>query len=252
MQGIRALHRNGLQGRKAISPGHRPGYRDMGKFALKGQKLYPASLCFCPCGSANGRDSFVVVMPVASEHKDKNFVFKDAIHQTVLLRNLAAPSAFRQSLQRLRVSKPGLGMLLQFLYEAYCFGKDFWLAPFQLCQPFASFGGEINTVHQSPLLLSISDTDSPCNKRTHFPCLYSSSPRSRLAINSSFVTSVWSSFLATSFRRYLPSCFISGSLSAISAMSRSICAFNCNAVIVLTFLWFPRAKVRRKNERMKE
>ncbi len=49
MQEIIVLHRNGLQGRKAISPGHRPGYRDMGKLALKGQKLYLASLCFCPC-----------------------------------------------------------------------------------------------------------------------------------------------------------------------------------------------------------
>ena len=30
--------RNGLKGQRANSPGHRPGYRDVGKLALKGQK----------------------------------------------------------------------------------------------------------------------------------------------------------------------------------------------------------------------
>ena len=34
------LRRNGLKGQKALSPGHRPGYKDMGRLALKGQKLY--------------------------------------------------------------------------------------------------------------------------------------------------------------------------------------------------------------------
>ena len=32
------LRRNGLEGQKARSPGHRPGYKSVGDFALKGQK----------------------------------------------------------------------------------------------------------------------------------------------------------------------------------------------------------------------
>ena len=45
---MRTLGRNSLKGQKAPSPGHRPGYKDMGKLALQGHKLYHASLCFCP------------------------------------------------------------------------------------------------------------------------------------------------------------------------------------------------------------
>ena len=44
----RTLGRNSLKGQKAPSPGHRPGYKDMGKLALQGHKLYHASLCLCP------------------------------------------------------------------------------------------------------------------------------------------------------------------------------------------------------------
>ena len=128
MQEIRVLHRNGLQGRKAISPGHRPGYRDMGKLALKGQKLYLASLCFCPCRTANGRDSFVIVMPVASEYKDKNFVFEDAIHQTVLLRNLAAPAVLGFAFQWLRMAGAAFGVFFQFRKESPSFGEGFGFA----------------------------------------------------------------------------------------------------------------------------
>ena len=35
---MKTLRRNGLKGQKALSPGQRPGYKDVGKFALKGQK----------------------------------------------------------------------------------------------------------------------------------------------------------------------------------------------------------------------
>jgi hypothetical protein len=50
---MKTLRRNGLRstygrllpkgrkkGQQALSPGHRPGYKGTGKFALKGQKLY--------------------------------------------------------------------------------------------------------------------------------------------------------------------------------------------------------------------
>jgi len=37
---MKNLRGNGLKGQKALSPGHRPGYKDVGKLALKGQKLY--------------------------------------------------------------------------------------------------------------------------------------------------------------------------------------------------------------------
>jgi hypothetical protein len=36
---MKNLRRNGLKGQKALSPGQRPGYKEVSKFALKGQKL---------------------------------------------------------------------------------------------------------------------------------------------------------------------------------------------------------------------
>ena len=36
------------KGQKANSPGQRPGYKDVIKFALKGQKPYLTFSCFCP------------------------------------------------------------------------------------------------------------------------------------------------------------------------------------------------------------
>ncbi len=50
---MKAPYRNGLKGQQALSPGQRPGYMDMGKLALKGQKPYTRLIrervCFCPC-----------------------------------------------------------------------------------------------------------------------------------------------------------------------------------------------------------
>jgi hypothetical protein len=40
---MKASNRNGLKGQKVLSPGQRPGYKDEGKLALKGQK---PSLCY--------------------------------------------------------------------------------------------------------------------------------------------------------------------------------------------------------------
>ncbi len=37
---METLYGNGLKGQRAISPGHRPGYKDMVMVALKGQKPY--------------------------------------------------------------------------------------------------------------------------------------------------------------------------------------------------------------------
>ena len=37
-QAMKTLRRNGLKGQQALSPGQRPGYKDEGKLALKGQK----------------------------------------------------------------------------------------------------------------------------------------------------------------------------------------------------------------------
>ena len=40
------------------------------------------------------RHLFVLVMPVTSEHKDKDIFFKNTIDEAVFLCDLAAPSAF--------------------------------------------------------------------------------------------------------------------------------------------------------------
>ena len=47
---MKTLRRNGLKGQQALSPGQRPGYKDVGKFALKGQKPYLANDAFALSG----------------------------------------------------------------------------------------------------------------------------------------------------------------------------------------------------------
>jgi len=47
---MKTLRRNGLKGQQALSPGHRPGYKGMGKLALKGQKLYLVRYAFALSG----------------------------------------------------------------------------------------------------------------------------------------------------------------------------------------------------------
>ena len=47
---MKTLCRNGLKGQKALSPGHRPGCKDVGKFALKGQKPYLVHYAFALTG----------------------------------------------------------------------------------------------------------------------------------------------------------------------------------------------------------
>jgi hypothetical protein len=47
---MKNLCRNGLKGQKALSPGHRPGYKEVSKFALKGQKLTCSIVAFALSG----------------------------------------------------------------------------------------------------------------------------------------------------------------------------------------------------------
>jgi hypothetical protein len=47
---MKAKRSNGLKGQRAPSPGHRPGYREVWKFALKGQKLKYDRKAFAPSG----------------------------------------------------------------------------------------------------------------------------------------------------------------------------------------------------------
>ena len=56
---MRTQRRNGLKGQQALSPGHRPGCKEVSKFALKGQKqpLSPLSL-FLKC-QANKFERFI-------------------------------------------------------------------------------------------------------------------------------------------------------------------------------------------------
>ena len=45
---MKAPFRNGLKGQQTLSPGHRPRYKEIGKFALKGQKPNPVP--YAPVG----------------------------------------------------------------------------------------------------------------------------------------------------------------------------------------------------------
>ena len=47
---MRTSSRNGLKGQKTLSPGHRPGYKDIGKLALKGHKFYLLPSAFALSG----------------------------------------------------------------------------------------------------------------------------------------------------------------------------------------------------------
>lgn len=47
---MKTLRRNGLKGQKPLSPGHRPGCKDVSRFALKGQKLTYSIVAFALTG----------------------------------------------------------------------------------------------------------------------------------------------------------------------------------------------------------
>ena len=49
-QVMKTLRRNGLKGQKPLSPGHRPGCKDVSRFALKGQKLTYSIVAFALTG----------------------------------------------------------------------------------------------------------------------------------------------------------------------------------------------------------
>jgi hypothetical protein len=44
------MRSNGLKGQQALSPGRCPGYKDVGKFALKGQKPFLVHYAFALSG----------------------------------------------------------------------------------------------------------------------------------------------------------------------------------------------------------
>ena len=44
------MRSNGLKGQQALSPGQRPGYKEMGKSALKGQKPFLVHYAFALSG----------------------------------------------------------------------------------------------------------------------------------------------------------------------------------------------------------
>ena len=47
---MKAMRSSGLKGQQALSPGQRPGYKEVGKFALKGQKPYLVHYAFALSG----------------------------------------------------------------------------------------------------------------------------------------------------------------------------------------------------------
>ncbi len=49
-QGDACVEQRSKKGQQALSPGQRPGYKDVGKFALKGQKPYLANDAFALSG----------------------------------------------------------------------------------------------------------------------------------------------------------------------------------------------------------
>ena len=181
-------------------------------------------------------------MPVGRENIDIDFLVKDFVDQPMLFRDAARPLACTVTRQRFGLARACARMIHQFVEQLHCFLMGIRLVATKHCQVF--FGSfRINDFVHSQSELSQAFIASRLEKRVHFPCLICSRPSSTRAKNSSRLISVGSCFLAVSFFRYLASCFISGSLSAISAISRQICAFSSNAVIASKF-WFTAAKLR--------
>ena len=72
---MKTLLTNGLKSQKAVSPGQRPGYKDMGKFALKGQKLYPLYYAFALLGRPCHAPQLLRTMPWADSFQAFQAVF---------------------------------------------------------------------------------------------------------------------------------------------------------------------------------
>lgn len=188
----------------------------------------------------------VFVMSKASQHKDKNLSLKNTINQAVFLCYVAAPSSFRVPLQGFWVASAIGGMLHQFLQQLRHFLESLWLFTLQPGNMLSRLVGIVKFIHNSQRLLRKLCSSSIEFRRCVLPWRYSSSPRSRLAINSSFETSVSSSFLAVSFLAYFNSFAIMASSWAMILNWRNSSAFNCNAVIFLTFFEFRRQNYEKK------
>jgi len=180
----------------------------------------------------------VIIVSVTSQHKDKNLCFENTIYQAVLLGDVSAPSPFRMPLQGFWVTSASGGVLHQFLQQLRHFLESSWFLVLQLGYMLPRFVGIIKLIHGGQRLLRKLCSSSIEFKRCVLPWRYSSSPRSRLAMNSSFETSVSSSFFAVSFLAYLNSFAIIDSSSAMMLNWRNNSAFNCIAVIFLVIFVF--------------
>lgn len=157
---------------------------------------------------------FVVIMPVGSENQHQYRIVEDSVYQTMLLGDAPAPTSLRLPLQRFWVASTCSRMAFQLLYRLVRI---------------------VNCIFHQPTRLRNSSRVSPGNILCVLPCRYSSSPRSRLAKNSSRGISVGSAcFSETSLRRYFEARFSRFSSSAIMLKLRSISAFICIAVMAIT------------------
>ena len=173
-------------------------------------------------------------MTISPQYKYEHRVVVNAIHQPMFLGDTTTPTAFWLAFQWLWMARTCLGVGLQFFQQIlnFCICLGLTLAKFN--QPLDSLIGIFYRVFHQPTLLRKSSRDSLGSILWVLPCLYSSSPRSRLAKNSSLETSVGSDvFSLTSLRKYFTARFSKLSSSAIRLILRRSSAFSCTAVITL-------------------
>lgn len=169
------------------------------------------------------RGSFVLIVPIGGENVNVDFLFKDSIHQSMLLGNLTRPSVFGLSFERLRMTCAGSGVTGNLVEQLNRFSKTGRLISLQLCQTLLSFWSEGDFVHsQRELSQEFIALRSEKVLPSPRPICFSAS--STLDMNSSCVISVGSATDLASQLTYLTNRLAKSSLCAITPKLCMNCA----------------------------
>ena len=167
--------------------------------------------------------SFVLIVPIRGENVNMDLLFKDSIDQPMLLGNLARPSVFGFSLERLRMTCANFGMIGNLIEQLDCFSETGRLISLQLCQSLLGFWSKGYFVHsQSELSQEFISLRS--ENVLPSPRSICRSASSTLAMNSSRVINVESAAGLASRLTYLINRLAKSSLWAITPKLCMNCA----------------------------
>ena len=86
-------------------------------------------------------------MAISGEDVHINLCLENAVNEPMLFRNLSAPSVFGFALQRLRMSRPRLGVFHQLVQQFDSFLETGRFAAFQLAEVGFGLGREGDFIH---------------------------------------------------------------------------------------------------------